>query len=51
MVYGVATMLFYVDKYNLHKAPQVYWARANEKNSQNPVEIYYNKLNGCFLLS
>ena len=39
-------MLFYVDKFNLHKAPQVYWARANEKNSQNPVELYYNMLNG-----
>ena len=39
-------MLFYVDKYNLHKAPQVYWAGANENNYKNPVEIYYDKLIG-----
>jgi hypothetical protein len=39
-------MLFYVDKFNLHKAPQVYWAHANEKNPQNPVELYYNMLMG-----
>jgi hypothetical protein len=48
-IHGVSTMIFHVDKYDVHKNPIVYWAGCGgDKQNQNPVAAYDRFLNGYF---